>query len=113
MSYNIALQFEDGITRFIACNDNEKLSDAAYRQRVNIPLDCRDGACGTCRAHCESGSYDMPESTYIEDALEPQDAAAGYVLACQMRPRSDCVVRIPADSARAGCGAGGRPSAAS
>lgn len=98
MSHHIALQFEDGITRFIACNENEKLSDAAYRQRVNIPLDCRDGACGTCRAHCESGSYDMPGASYIEDALEPEDAARGVVLACQMRPTSDCVVKILATS---------------
>ena len=98
MSHHIALQFEDGITRFIACNDQETLSDAAYRQRVNIPLDCRDGACGTCRAHCESGSYDMPESSYIEDALEASDAAKGFVLACQMRPKSDCVVKILATS---------------
>ena len=98
MSHHIALQFEDGITRFIACNDKESLSDAAYRQRVNIPLDCRDGACGTCRAHCESGSYDMPESSYIEDALEADDAAKGFVLACQMRPTSNCVVKILATS---------------
>ena len=98
MSHHIALQFEDGITRFIACNDKETLSDAAYRQRVNIPLDCRDGACGTCRAHCESGRYDMPESSYIEDALEADDAAKGFVLACQMRPTSDCVVKILATS---------------
>lgn len=98
MSHHIALQFEDGITRFIVCNDKETLSDAAYRQRVNIPLDCRDGACGTCRAHCESGSYDMPESSYIDDALEADDAAKGFVLACQMRPTSDCVVKILATS---------------
>ena len=98
MSHTIALQFEDGVTRFISCNPNEKLADAAYRQKVNIPLDCRDGACGTCRGLCESGRYDMPPESYIEDALEPQDAAAGYVLACQMRPTSDCVVRIPATS---------------
>ncbi|MBP1203409.1 benzoate/toluate 1,2-dioxygenase reductase subunit [Duganella sp. 1411] len=99
MSYNIALQFEDGVTRFISCNENEKLADAAYRQKVNIPLDCRDGACGTCRGFCESGRYDMPESSYIEDALAPDDAAKGHVLACQMKPTSDCVVRIPATSA--------------
>jgi benzoate/toluate 1,2-dioxygenase reductase subunit len=105
MSHHIALQFEDGITRFIACNDNEKLSDAAYRQKINIPLDCRDGACGTCRAHCESGSYDMPASGYIEDALEESDAAKGYVLACQMRPTSDCVVKIPATSQACKAGA--------
>ena len=99
MSHTIALQFEDGVTRFISCNDNEKLADAAYRQKVNIPLDCRDGACGTCRGLCESGKYEMAPESYIEDALAPDEAAAGYVLACQMRPTSDCVVRIPATSA--------------
>ncbi|GGY43252.1 benzoate 1,2-dioxygenase electron transfer component BenC [Pseudoduganella albidiflava] len=97
-THRIALQFEDGITRFITCNDNEKLADAAYRQKVNIPLDCRDGACGTCRGFCESGSYDMPESSYIEDALEAEDAARGFILACQCKPTSDCVVKIPATS---------------
>jgi benzoate/toluate 1,2-dioxygenase reductase subunit len=99
MSYNIALQFEDGVTRFISCNENEKLADAAYRQKVNIPLDCRDGACGTCRGLCESGSYNMPESSYIDDALTPEEAAQRQILACQMKPTSDCVVRIPATSA--------------
>ncbi|TFW33013.1 benzoate 1,2-dioxygenase electron transfer component BenC [Massilia horti] len=98
MSHTIALQFEDGVTRFITCNPNERLADAAYRQKVNIPLDCRDGACGTCRGLCESGQYDMPPESYIEDALDPQDAAAGHVLACQMRPTSDCVIKIPATS---------------
>lgn len=109
MSHTIALQFEDGVTRFISCNPNEKLSDAAYRQKVNIPLDCRDGACGTCRGLCESGSYDMPPDSYIEDALEEKDAKAGYVLACQMRPTSDCVVRIPATSAACKTGVGDFP----
>lgn len=99
MSYRIALQFEDRVTRFISCNENEKLADAAYRQKVNIPLDCRDGACGTCRGLCESGSYSMPASSYIEDALSEEEAARGEILACQMKPTSDCVVRIPATSA--------------
>lgn len=98
MSHSIALQFEDGITRFISCNESETVSDAAYRQKINIPLDCRDGACGTCRGLCESGSYDMPSSSYIEDALTQEEAQQGYVLACQMRPRSDCVIKVPASS---------------
>lgn len=99
MEYNIALQFEDGVTRFITCAANETLSDAAYRQQINIPLDCRDGACGTCRGLCESGEYDLPASSYIEDALTSEEAAKGYVLACQTRPRSDCVIKVPASSA--------------
>ncbi|KAF7963271.1 NADH oxidase, partial [Cupriavidus sp. UYMU48A] len=98
MEHTIALQFEDGVTRFITCGENETLSDAAYRQKINIPLDCRDGACGTCRGLCESGSYDLPESSYIEDALTAEEAAQGYVLACQTRPRSDCVIRVAASS---------------
>jgi len=98
VTFKIALQFEDGVTRFIDCESGEKLSDAAYRQKINIPLDCRDGACGTCRGVCESGNYDLPESAYIEDALTPEEAAERVILACQMLPTSDCVVNIPATS---------------
>jgi benzoate/toluate 1,2-dioxygenase reductase component len=97
MAYNIALQFEDGVTRVIQCDATELVCDAAYRAKINIPLDCRDGACGTCKSHCESGSFEM--GVYIEDALAEDEAASGFVLTCQMRPRSDCVVRIPASSA--------------
>jgi benzoate/toluate 1,2-dioxygenase reductase subunit len=99
MTFQIALQFEDGATRFIECAATETVSDAAYRQQINIPLDCRDGACGTCRGFCESGQVDMPESSYIEDALTPEDAAKGFILACQARPRSNLVVQVLASSA--------------
>ncbi|HKE38686.1 MAG TPA: benzoate 1,2-dioxygenase electron transfer component BenC [Casimicrobiaceae bacterium] len=97
MAYNIALQFEDGFTRMISCDANELVADAAYRAKINIPLDCRDGACGTCKSHCESGKYTL--GVYIEDALTEDEAANGYVLTCQMRPTSDCVIKVPASSA--------------
>lgn len=97
--YNVALQFEDGVTRFIQVGEGEVLSDAAYRQKMNIPLDCRDGACGTCRAFYESGTYDMDSDMYIEDALTEEDAEKGYVLACQCYPTSDSVIQILASSA--------------
>jgi benzoate/toluate 1,2-dioxygenase reductase component len=97
MPYNIALQFEDGVTRIVPCEADELVADAAYRAKINIPLDCRDGACGTCKCHCESGEYEM--GVYIEDALAEDEAAKGYVLTCQMKPKSDCVVRVPASSA--------------
>lgn len=99
MNYKIALQFEDGFTRLIDCGPDETIANAAYRQKINIPIDCREGACGTCRAHCESGRYDLPESSYIEDALSADEAASGYLLTCQTRPQSDMVVRLPVASA--------------
>ena len=96
MTYSIALNFEDGVTRFIECRPDETVADASYRQRINIPLDCRDGACGTCKCFCESGSYDGGD--YIEDALTDEEADEGYVLTCQMEPETDLVLRIPASS---------------
>ncbi|MEV6338817.1 benzoate 1,2-dioxygenase electron transfer component BenC [Nocardia vinacea] len=97
MTYRIALSFEDGVTRFITCAADQTVADASYRQRVNIPLDCRDGACGTCKSLCESGDYDG--GTYIDDALTADEAAAGYVLPCSMKPKSDLVLHIPSTSA--------------
>ncbi|MFD4351642.1 benzoate 1,2-dioxygenase electron transfer component BenC [Nocardia sp. NPDC058518] len=96
MSYRVALSFEDGITRFVTCAADEVVADAAYRARVNIPLDCRDGACGTCKAFCDSGRYDGGD--YIEEALTDNEADAGFCLPCQMTPRSDLVLRIAGTS---------------
>jgi len=97
MSYQIALTFEDGVTRFIECRDEETVADASYRSRINIPLDCRDGVCGTCKSFCESGRYELGE--YVPDeAMTEEEEAEGYVLTCQMVPQSDCVVRIFASS---------------
>ena len=97
MAHNVALNFEDGVTRFIPCRSDETVADASFRAGVNIPMDCRDGACGTCKCHAESGDFDA--GSYIEDALTEQEFAQGYALACQIRPHSDLVISIAASSA--------------
>ncbi|KQY56870.1 MULTISPECIES: benzoate 1,2-dioxygenase electron transfer component BenC [unclassified Nocardioides] len=97
MSHQVALSFEDGVTRFITVADDQTVADASYRARINIPLDCRDGACGTCKAFCESGEYDG--GAYIDDALTADEAAKGYVLPCSMKAKSDLVLQIASTSA--------------
>ena len=96
MTYKIALNFEDGVTRIIDCDADEKVSDAAFRQKINVPMDCRDGVCGTCKCKAERGDYEL--GFYLEDAMTEEEAAAGMVLTCQMMPKSDCVIAIPASS---------------
>lgn len=98
MTYSIALNFEDGVTRFIDCKLGETVLDAAYRQRINLPMDCSDGVCGTCKCHCESGDYSLGED-FIEDALSEDEARLGQVLTCQMVVSSDCVLRVPVPAA--------------
>ncbi|MFM0336168.1 benzoate 1,2-dioxygenase electron transfer component BenC [Paraburkholderia fungorum] len=96
-SYNIALNFEDGVTRFVTCKAGEKVLDAAFRAKINLPMDCSDGVCGTCKCRAESGSYDLGDD-YIEDALTEDEKEGGLVLTCQMVPESDCVIAVPASS---------------
>jgi benzoate/toluate 1,2-dioxygenase reductase subunit len=96
MGYNIALNFEDGFTRFVEGRAGETVADASYRVGINIPLDCRDGACGTCKCRVQSGEYESGD--YIEDALTEEEATEGLALACQMRPKTDVVVDIFASS---------------
>ena len=108
MSFKVALSFEDGVTRFVNCGPTETVADASYKARINIPLDCRDGACGTCKSICESGDFDGGD--YIDDALTEAEAEAGYCLPCQMVPTSDLVVQIPTTSDVAKTAAAAHPA---
>lgn len=95
--YRIALNFEDGVTRFVDCGAHEKVLDAAFRHRINLPMDCSDGVCGTCKCRAEAGSYELGDD-YIEEALTQNEADQGLVLTCQMVPSSDCVISVPVPS---------------
>jgi benzoate/toluate 1,2-dioxygenase reductase subunit len=96
MTHKIALNFEDGVTRIIDCDEDELVMDAAFRAKINIPMDCRDGVCGTCKCHVEKGAFEL--GFYLDEAMTEDEAAEGYALTCQMTPKSDCVVKIPASS---------------
>jgi benzoate/toluate 1,2-dioxygenase reductase subunit len=97
MGYAIALNFEDGVTRFVQSRSGETVAEASYRAGINIPLDCGNGACGTCKCRVESGAFDS--GSYIEDALSDSEAAQGLALACQIVPESDMAIAIAASSA--------------
>ena len=94
MSHRIALNFEDGVTRFIDCAPTETVADASYKLGINIPLDCRDGACGTCKSFCDSGTFDPGD--FIDDALTEEELDKGYLLTCQAVPESDMSIQVPA-----------------
>lgn len=96
MPYQVALNFEDGVTRVINVEEDEMVTDAAFRQKINLPMDCRDGVCGTCKCKAETGTYEL--EFYMEEAMSEDEAAEGFVLPCQMTVESDCVLSIPVSS---------------
>jgi ring-1,2-phenylacetyl-CoA epoxidase subunit PaaE len=66
---------------------DESILDATLRVRPDAPFSCTNGVCGTCRAHLVSGEVRMDRNY----ALEPDEVAAGVVLACQAHPVTDAV----------------------
>lgn len=67
----------------------ETVLAAALRADIALPHDCCMGGCGACRVRLVAGcvSYDDPPF-----GLTPEEAAAGYALACQALPASDLVI---------------------
>lgn len=96
MTHKVALNFSDGKTAFFDVHANELLLDAALRNGVNIPLDCREGVCGTCQGRCESGAYTQD---YVdEETLSEDDLANRKMLSCQTRVQSDASFYFDFDS---------------
>ncbi len=87
MNHKVALSFADGKTLFLPVGHDDLLLDAALRHGINLPLDCREGVCGTCMGRCEAGSYSLDYAD--EDTLSAADLEQRKVLACQTRVRSD------------------------
>lgn len=96
MTYKVALSFADGVTHFIPVGANEVLLDAALRSGIKIPMDCREGVCGTCKGRCESGNY---RQDYVDDeALSSIDLQQRGMLSCQTRVSSDAAFYFDFDS---------------
>lgn len=96
--HQATLIFRDGLTRSFQVQPGEKLLDAALRCGVQLPLDCREGVCATCRGRCESGSITME---YIdEDALSEAEQQQGDMLACQTELSSPCTFFFDVESSR-------------
>lgn len=67
--------------------EGESLLDTVLRNRPDAPYACKGGVCGTCRAFLVSGEIRMDRNF----ALEADEVAAGYVLACQSHPLTEKV----------------------
>jgi ring-1,2-phenylacetyl-CoA epoxidase subunit PaaE len=70
----------------MSATDNSVL-DAVLKSRPEAPYSCTGGVCGTCRAKVLSGEVVMAR----DYALEPDEKAEGFVLACQSRPLTPAV----------------------
>ena len=64
--------------------------EAALAAGLNLPHSCKSGHCGSCRARLLAGELRYPGPRPL--GVTAAEAADGYVLLCQARPRSDVTV---------------------
>ncbi|MEW2483313.1 2Fe-2S iron-sulfur cluster-binding protein [Mycobacterium sp. NPDC051198] len=64
--------------------EGETLLESARRAGMTPPFSCEAGNCGTCMAKLLEGTATMR----VNDALDDDEVADGYVLTCQAVP--DC-----------------------
>lgn len=74
---------------------DESILDGALRAGIDLPHDCTLGGCGTCRVKLLSGSVTYPDPDELPFGLAPEEAEAGYTLACQARPAGDLSIEAP------------------
>jgi len=71
----------------VARVENETLLESARRAGLSPPFSCEAGNCGTCMAKLIEGKATMR----INDALDEDEVAEGYILTCQGVPETESV----------------------
>jgi ferredoxin len=67
--------------------ENETLLESARRAGLSPPFSCEAGNCGTCMAKIVEGEATMR----VNDALDDDEVAEGYILTCQGVPDTESV----------------------
>ena len=71
----------------VARVENETLLESARRAGLSPPFSCEAGNCGTCMAKLIDGKATMR----VNDALDEDEVAEGYILTCQGVPDTESV----------------------
>jgi len=76
----------DGAQRtFTVARGTQTVLAGGLASGIELPYSCKGGVCSTCRCRVLEGEVDMD----VNFALEADEVAQGYVLACQSYPRTD------------------------
>jgi 3-ketosteroid 9alpha-monooxygenase subunit B len=82
----------DGEDHSLACDSGETVLAAMERAGLKPPSACRVGGCASCMCTLESGEIELLHN----DALDSDELAEGWILACQAVPTSNHLrIRFP------------------
>jgi len=80
------------------CRANQSLLDCAHRLGMGIASLCGgQGTCHSCKIQLLSGTVSEPTGNERE-VFSSEELKAGWRLACQTYPASDCKLNVPSES---------------
>jgi ferredoxin len=83
----------EGTQATFACGEDSPVLVALHALgRSDIAVGCRGGGCGVCRVEVVRGRYRAGRMSRAH--VTADDERRGVVLACQIRPLSDLVLRV-------------------
>jgi ferredoxin-NADP reductase/ferredoxin len=98
--FKVSLVTRDGASIAFDADSSDTLLDAAAKANIFPPAVCREGGCGTCRVTRKAGVVAL--GPYSKSALTDADRAAGDILLCRAKARSDLELTAPFDKAAVG-----------
>lgn len=88
-SYTLQLE-PNGLS--IVVRADQSLLQSALDAGLPLAHSCRVGSCGSCKCRLLAGQVqELTDSSYV---LSLEDIEAGYILACQSRPKSDLRLHV-------------------
>lgn len=87
MQVRYKFKFEDEWQE-VEGKEGQSLVDMTETAEIRTPHACLEGGCGSCKCKLIEGKVDLGPN----EALSDEEAAEGYILACQSRPLTDTIV---------------------
>ena len=81
----VAVRLYGQALAFTMTRDGATVLEASRAAGLHLPSSCEVGSCATCRARLVTGAISLKSNF----ALDDDELAAGYVLACQCLPASE------------------------
>ncbi len=86
--------------RIIPVREGESVLDAALKEGIPMPFECRNGGCGVCKGTVLSGRVDP--GLYQSNVLTEEERQAGKALFCVCTPLSDIEIEYEPKEAPGG-----------
>ena len=104
--HDVTLEWPDGRNQTVAVGPRETILEAALRDGIRLPYDCRKGTCTACVGRVleidgePRADDEVPDAAAAVDyrrppkALSEADRTTGYALLCIAHPRADCRIEV-------------------